>query len=71
MKKKEFEKSKSISLCPNCGSSNQQMSGLSTPPYGPAKYRCPDCGYEGTFVEVDKSEVSKFISNLRKRSKKK
>lgn len=66
IKKKQFEKNKFIQLCPKCGSSNKQMSGLWTAPYVPAKYKCPDCRYEGIFVEVDEDKISEFKSKFRK-----
>jgi hypothetical protein len=66
--KEKFKKLKTIPLCPRCGSNNMQMADLFLGPFGPAKHRCADCGYEGQFMEVDKNKVSEFRKTLKKKS---
>ena len=69
IRKKQFEQQPIMALCPKCGSFNQQMRDIFLSPFGPTKYGCADCNYQGAFVEVEKEKIKDFISRLKKPKK--
>ncbi|KYK24788.1 hypothetical protein AYK26_02825 [Euryarchaeota archaeon SM23-78] len=67
IKKKEHEQKKRVQVCPRCGSTKWQMSGLWTAPFGPPHHMCSECGYQGIFAEVDKEKKEDFKKKVRKK----
>lgn len=61
-----MKKSNFIKICPHCGSTNTTI-----PPAGmdlrmTMPDYCKECSNRGTFPEIKKSEIKKFIANLKK-----
>lgn len=71
IKKRQFEQQRTIALCPKCGSLNQKMRDFWIAPFGPARFGCEDCNYQGVFVEVDKEKIQEFRNKIKKKRPKK
>ena len=69
-------KKKSVKVCPKCGSLNWTMVSMKNPSdsliiHGgelirPDVFECGDCGFVGTFPEVEKNKVKDFQKRLKK-----
>lgn len=69
LKLRAVKKAFFVELCPRCGSVERALkNGLIG--ITPVLYICKKCGYQGTFVEVEKDDVEEFRKEIKARSDK-
>jgi len=64
-KKQELKTTQTVPVCPRCGTIAEKGSENFAEVFDPSRHRCPNCSYEGVFLDIIPDNLAKFRKHLK------